>query len=233
MGHWQAHAPSGVFVYGAGQPVKWDWAWEDGDAPAGGAWGYSHDALSDHNQTPDNYKAPPPPAVPSDVALPTLTFDAGWLPDITGDLPGGDEAGSPAPKGDHPPPSVAPFRVALSSVRDTEISIKAAVGEAVDGPDGYRDLKAYYERVKPWIFYRPEHLDLPANSAPAAQSAYPTDESRHAPPSQDAKDMEAVVSNLVAGGASALMPTGALLEHMNAAAQMYAAADKQSTFPNA
>ena len=223
MGHWVQQPGSGRDV------VNVRWVWVDGDAPANGKGKYGHDALSDPNQTPPNYH-PPAAQAPADVALPTLTFDAGWLPDITGDVAGDSEAGSPAPKGDHAPPSVGPFRVSLSSVRETEVWIKGAVGSAVDGPDGYRDLKAYVERVKHWIFYRPEHIDLTGRPQ-AIQDAWPTDDSRHAPPSQNAKDMEAVLDNVVAGGANALMPVGSLLEHINGAAQMYALADKQSTFP--
>ena len=115
---------------------------------------------------------------------------------------------------DGPPPSNPPFHILPSSIHDAEALIELPLRDAVEGLGGYEDLKAYVERVKGWVFYRPEG------------------ETNHSAPSQDALDAERYLDLAMSATADNLMTVGMLLNRINEAGQIYVQADQQSTFPS-
>jgi hypothetical protein len=191
---------------------------------------------------------PPPPPVPTpppaDVNIPSLTY-TDWLPDLDGTLPaagpddgqdqGGGGAPQPSSQGDGgssasfdvPPVTVPPFRILPGTFLSAESIISSPLKDAVNGVDGWHDLQAYIERVKHWIFYRPE--EAPTGTGQVYQSD-PT--KWHSPPSQDALDAIKYLDNLMLGGADSLMTVAMYLDRLNLAGQTYVLADKQSVFPD-
>ncbi|MEU0152194.1 hypothetical protein [Micromonospora fulviviridis] len=221
MGHWVKD--------GGGDIAFWKWE-ETGDAPAGGEWGYSYEALTNPYMQPPAYRPLPSldSDVPSDVEIPKFSFNDEWISDLTGILPPSENPSSPSTSPKDPPPAVEAFHILLSTIRDAEQAIKQPLKDAITGQDGWNDLKAHIDRVKHWIFYRPEHLELPDYSY---NKLYPTDDTRHAPPSAEALAMVNYIDNLMMGGADALMAVGAFLSCLDTAGQTYVAADKKSYFP--
>ena len=152
---------------------------------------------------------PPPP----DVNIPTLEIDKSknWPPPLTGELP-------PAPPPDEdfwkegPPPTVTDYHILPSSIRDAERTIMTSLTTAVQD---WHDLKAYVERVKPWVFYKPES----------------TSDDKHFPPSEDALNLVKYLDNVLLMAADAITITGKFVNRLNAAGQIYVHADKESVFP--
>lgn len=242
MSYWKRYA-----VYSDETSVQiWNWAWVDGDAPAGGENGYPHAALIDPNVMPDQYTAPPPapPApVPADVNIPVVEYRDNWLPSYTGDFYFGPPGTSNSPVS-LPPPSSPAYHVLLSSLRDADSNISAALKQAINGTDGYRELKEYVDRVKHWIFYRPEHspqtdesfrVDMQSRnpSDPRYQYGQPgfTEDEKHFPPSQDALDAVKYLDNIMMGVGDSLLTAGMYLQRLYEAGEIYAKADKDSNFP--
>jgi hypothetical protein len=221
------------------------WLWNaDPKAQPTDLYGYSYEAVTDPNQMPPNYKPPPqppPPPAPADVKIPVVEYRANWLP--TYDGLGGfwygadihfwpeDDSGS---TGDFAPPAVVPYHVLLSSFRSADTAITAKLKDAINGTDGYTDLKTYLDRVKEWVYYRPEHNPLkPASlcTNPIDPGAVLTEDQKHAPPSQDALDAVKYLDNAVAATGDALLTVGMYLERLFEAAEIYVKADRDSFFP--
>ncbi len=211
MGHWIKEGSS------------WEWS-ETGDAPPGGEWGYSYDALTSPYATPPRYQ--PLPDAPADVEIPAFSFQDSWISNLNGILPPSEVPPS-TPEGDHPPPDNPPFRILLSTIRDAEAWIKIPLQDAIEGPDGWEELRAYINRVKHWIFYRPEHV----GGTGQMEHSYPTPATRHAPPSQEALEAVSGLDNLMLAGGQTLMTVGAFLDLLDTAGQIYVKADQNSFFP--
>jgi hypothetical protein len=222
MGHWVKN--------GGGDYAFWKWE-ETGDAPAGGEWGYSYEALTNPYTQPPAYRPLPSldSDVPDDVEIPKFTFNDSWISDLIGRLPVSEVAPpSPSMAPKDPPPEAAAFHILPSTIRDAEHTIKQPFRDTITGEDGWNDLKAYIDRVKHWIFYRPEHLQLPDKKY---EQFWPTDDVRHEPPSAEALAMVNYIDNLMMGGAESLMTVAAFLDRLDTAGQIYVAADKASDFP--
>ncbi|MEU4642890.1 hypothetical protein [Micromonospora sp. NPDC023814] len=224
MGHWVKN--------GGGDIVYWKWE-ETGDAPPGGEWGYSYEALTNPYHLPQNYQPLPSLGsdVPPDVEISKFTFNDDWLSNLTGTLPPPEVTPPPqSTSPEDPPPVLNAFHILPSTIRDAEHWIKQPLRDTITGQDGWNELKAYIDGVKDWIFYRPEHLQLPDDSY---NKLYPTDETRHEAPSAEALAMVNYIDNLMAGGSDALMTVAVFLDRLDTAGQIYVAADKQSYFPAA
>jgi len=157
--------------------------------------------------------AEPPPEVPADVNIPDLTIESGWPKPLTGgDVPINFSQG--ATPHVEPPPSVSQYKILPSSLVDAQKSIMVALKLAVDD---WADLKAYIDRVKHFIYYRPEEVD-------------PGDHQR---PSQEAMDRVNLLDNAMLASGDGIATVGALIEHLDGSAQAYVNADTNSYFPPA
>jgi hypothetical protein len=229
-----------------------NWQWVDGNPPAEGEFGYPASVLTDHNQIPPDYVAPHLPdapnlPIPDDVNIPVVKYEADWLPTYDGDF-----YFEPGPPSDTPiemgPPSSPAYHVLLSSLRVADAKISTALGNAINGKDGYTELKEYLDRVKHWIFYRPEHSPLTDGEFIAFSGEYSsynpdfatqfvpgqtlTEDQKHAPPTQASLDSVKMVDNVMMSLGDLFMAGGMYLQRVYEIAQSYVKADKDSYFPD-
>jgi hypothetical protein len=199
------------------------WVWfpskEHEPKPGEGRHGYSYEEITDPNRDPGTYEPHQHPQpqkleVPPDVNIPTLAIENGWPPKLDG-IP--TKANSPEDGQAEVEPSLAPpsndaYHILPASLRDAQQTIMNAVKLAVDDWD---DLKAYVDRVKDYVFYRP--ADIPAVA--------------HVKPTQEQLDAVSSLDNACLGGADAIKLVGVVVQYLDATGQIYVQADKDSFFP--